>query len=100
MTGDLFGNPVIPEGPAMHPAERRRQKRRASEQARGYAAPPGTGPEGESCRSCAHSSLAGYRYNHGNYWKCGQVQHLWTHSVRTDIRLKSPACRRWEAKNE
>ena len=91
---DLFGNPVIPDGPAMTLADRRRALRRASEQPRGYAAPPGTGPEGETCRTCAHASPI--KYHDGNYWKCAKIERLWTRSIRTDIRLKSPACRNWE----
>lgn len=61
---------------------------------RGYAAAPGTGPAGETCRTCAHSCLnAG---NSKNYWKCGLLKFAWTRSPRTDIRLKSHACLHWE----
>jgi hypothetical protein len=61
---------------------------------RGYAAAPGSGPEGETCRSCAHTVMAG-GYSK-NYWKCGLIN--WTNGKSTDIVLKSPACARWEAK--
>lgn len=94
---DLFGNPVIPDGPAMTLADRRRALRRASEQPCGYAASPGTGPEGETCRSCAHAVeqwQLGARDR--RWWKCALAQARWTRSIRTDIRLKSPACRNWE----
>ena len=60
----------------------------------GYAAHPETGPAGETCRSCHHShpveSPGGSRF-----WKCRLVQV--THGPGPDIRLKSPACRKWEA---
>jgi len=59
-----------------------------------YAAIPGTGPAGESCRTCRNSR----RRNHGHraYWKCRLVRE--SHGPATDIRLKTPACRRWKSK--
>lgn len=62
--------------------------------ARGYAAPPGSGPEGESCRTCARAYSIDYHDK--RYWKCALVKQ--THGLGTDIRLKSPACSRWEGK--
>lgn len=58
---------------------------------RGYAAPPGTGPAGETCATCE------YAMRYGRYAKC---RHPWrqyknTHGKATDIRLGSPACSRW-----
>jgi hypothetical protein len=41
---------LLKDAPALTDAERRRMRRRASEVPRGYAAPPGTGPEGEAER--------------------------------------------------
>lgn len=88
---DLFGRPVIPDGPAMTPEARRKLQRKASEQPRGYYRPPGTGPEGETCRSCTHATP----HRHAKtYWKCARVRP--TGSIKTDIRLKSPACSGWE----
>jgi hypothetical protein len=63
--------------------------KRASDQANGYAAKPGTGPAGETCKSCVHAVKRWY------WWKCALFKAPWTHSRRTDIRLKSPACRFW-----
>lgn len=61
----------------------------------GYAAHPGTGPEGETCGSCRH--VTGHRRSR-TYYKCGLVQ--MTFGPGTDIRLKSPACWRWEKEKE
>lgn len=63
----------------------------------GYAAAPGTGPAGETCRTCMHA--VGLRYGR-TYWKCAKVRHKWTGGRRTDIRLKSPACSAWEARSD
>lgn len=64
---------------------------------RGYAATPGTGPQGETCRSCKH-----YAHNRGSegrskpYPKCGLMRPLWTNGPGTDIKARSPACSKWE----
>ena len=63
---------------------------------RGHAAMPGTGPNGETCRSCLHSvckSLA------KNYWKCELAKARWTGGGATDVRLRDPACAKWSAKS-
>lgn len=94
---DLFGNPpIIPDGPAMTLAERRKQQRRLrGEVPRGYYAPPGTGPAGETCKTCRHAVCNRLSKN---YWKCDLFPGVWTGSYGTDIRLKSPACRGWEGR--
>lgn len=62
---------------------------------RAYADKPGSGPEGERCGTCSFARRHGH---HGRYyWKCGLV--LSTHGAATDIRLKTPACRKWGAKS-
>lgn len=58
-----------------------------------YAAVPGSGPSGETCKTCRHSfarSMTSKRY-----WKCGLVPI--THGPATDIRVGSPACSKWQA---
>jgi hypothetical protein len=86
-------NPAIPDGPAKTPLEQKREKRRASEQPRGTYAAPGTGPLGETCGSCRHATQLG---GHRTWYKCAKARRLWTNSVRTDIRLSTPACIGWE----
>lgn len=61
---------------------------------RGYAAPPGTGPEGKTCRDCAH-------YAHregvaGSYPKCGLNRKKWTGGRGSDILARAPACKLFE----
>jgi len=63
--------------------------------AHGYAAPPGTGPKGETCGTCLHRELKKYA---NVYYKCGLMRACWTGGQGTDIRVRSPACRLWEAK--
>ncbi len=94
MTPDLFGNPqpLIPDGPAMTPAERRKATRKEPTP-RGYAATPGTGPAGETCGSCAHEAIVVHAKN---YHKCDASQTKWTGGRATDILVRSPACAKWE----
>lgn len=75
---DLFGESVrtVPQHPK-----------------KGYAAPPGTGPVGERCRSCKHLARKGRAKT---YLKCGLMRRHWTNGPGTDILAKSPACRHWE----
>lgn len=92
---DLFGE-LIPRSGARTDAERKREQRRLKDRPKGYAAPPGSGPAGEFCRTCKHS----YTRNSGGgtYRKCELVKA--TKGPGSDIVLKSPACSRWEAKGE
>jgi hypothetical protein len=64
---------------------------------RGYAALPGTGPEGKTCRDCKHKQT---QSNTGNksWIKCELMRAAWTHGPGSDIRAGSPACRRFEPK--
>jgi hypothetical protein len=61
---------------------------------RGHAAPPGTGPEGKTCRMCRF--YRSVRYHDGNYRKCGLMEHAWSHGGGTDIRASDPACRQFQ----
>jgi hypothetical protein len=61
---------------------------------RGYAALPGSGPNGKTCRDCAH-----YRRVQGGarkFPKCGLMERYWTSGAGTDIRAGAPACARFE----
>lgn len=61
-------------------------------QAKGWAAPPGSGPAGETCKSCANKR-ANDMQSGRRFWKCALVR--WTGGPGTDIRLAWPACSRW-----
>ena len=59
-----------------------------------HPARPGTGPKGETCRTCANRKS--FRYHMKFYHKCNFVK--WSHGLGTDLRLKDPACKFWEKK--
>jgi hypothetical protein len=65
----------------------------------GYAAQPGTGPEGKTCRDCAHKRRMG-NYGGKSYIKCLLRQETWTHGEGTDILARSPACSKFAPKSE
>lgn len=61
----------------------------------GYAAPPGTGPEGKKCKDCAHkNSMSNGGAKH--FIKCNLRRATWTHGEGTDILARSPACSKFE----
>lgn len=64
-------------------------------QPKGYAAMPGTGPEGEKCQTCRHKASTGNSHARV-YWKCILMRNAWTGGPGTDIRMRSPACSKWE----
>lgn len=60
----------------------------------GYAARPGTGPEGATCKECQH-----YRRVPGGantYLKCALMRERWTGGPGSDIKAGSPACAKFE----
>jgi hypothetical protein len=77
---DLFGAPVQPP-----------PKRGAN----GYAAPPGSGPAGKTCRDCA--AYVSVQHNTRRYPKCARMRAHWTRGPGSDIKAASPACRLFEA---
>lgn len=86
---DMFGNEVtVAEARALLA-----KKGRKPTQPKGYVAPPGTGPDGETCKTCRHI----YRNQMSKtYLKCGLNRAAWTGGPGSDIRASSPACRMWE----
>lgn len=76
---DLFGEPVRDPVRLNHGA---------------YPYRPGSGPAGETCRTCDNATL--HQHNDKRYWKCALV--VPTSGPGTDIVLKSPACRAWRPK--
>lgn len=89
---DLFGEEIKPrELPVQHGAVKKRKPTKAN----GYAGIPGIGPEGKTCRDCDHIR----RIRIGKtYIKCGLMQHAWTHGPGTDIKARTPACSKFEAR--
>lgn len=61
---------------------------------RGHADVPGTGPEPETCGTCQHVTNVDYART---YWKCLLMRARWTHGAASDVKLRDPACRNWEA---
>lgn len=77
-------------GAAMMEVRRKKEWGKAN----GYARVPGSGPKGETCKTCVHScATGGYRKT---YYKCAVIKHRWTHGPGTDILIKSPACSMWK----
>ena len=83
---DLFD---LAAGPMLTPAQRKHMARKRSTEQRGYADRPGTGPKGETCKTCAH--IARFR----KFRKCELTRAAWTHGPRTDILANAPACSKW-----
>ena len=90
MSTDLFGQPIIGM-----PPQNRFEKKKRNETPRGYADVPGTGPKGETCKSCKHFRRIECAKV---YFKCALLESKWTGGFKTDIRAKSPACSKWNAK--
>jgi hypothetical protein len=60
----------------------------------GYPKTPGSGSEGETCKTCEHR----VRMSAGNrkFYKCAMNREKWGNSIASDIVLKMPACALWE----
>ena len=83
---DLFGREITVEQALL-------LKNRKTTQPKGYAAQPGSGPKGETCKTCAH--LVRKRYSR-YHLKCWQNRGRWTNGPGSDIKASAPACRLWE----
>jgi hypothetical protein len=88
MSTDLFGHPITRPAPVPAGVPKRRKTK-----LNGYAAAPGSGPEGETCKTCQHYT---HRSRAKNYRKCALMAHAWTGGPGTDILARAPACSRWE----
>jgi hypothetical protein len=92
MPVDLFGNEIIEPAPARRSIT---GKKRSNTKAKGYAARPGTGPDGEKCKTCRH--IFGNKMGSGRvFWKCSLMKHCWTGGRGSDVLVNSPACGKWE----
>jgi hypothetical protein len=88
---DLF---ALADGPMLTPKQRRELGgKRKSARPNGYPKPPGSGPKGETCKSCAHIR----RVDTGcrKFRKCGLLEGNWTHGPGTDILAGAAACSLW-----
>lgn len=59
----------------------------------GYAAQPGSGPDGKTCGDCLH--ILKLRHGTRYYFKC-EIGHI-SHSASSDIRKSAPACHLFNA---
>lgn len=80
-------------GPMLTPEQRRRLQPPCSKGARGHVAPPGTGPDGQTCGSCKHLARIAYAKT---YLKCGLNRARWTGGPKTDVCARDQACSKWE----
>ena len=92
-TSDLFEKLFDPNAGALTDAERKRVVARLKQKKTGHAWKPGTGPEGETCKSCRHYTIRMYAKA---YRKCGLMRDQWTGGPGTDIKASDPACKKWE----
>jgi hypothetical protein len=83
---------LLADGPHLTPEGRRALARSTRSKKRGHAAAPGTGPQGETCGSCAH--LVNKRMARA-YKKCALMRAAWTGGAGTDVRVRDPACAKW-----
>lgn len=80
-------------GPMLTPEQRRKLAPPCGKGPRGHVAPPGTGPEGETCGTCRHL----FRNRMAKtYLKCGLNRGKWTGGGKTDVRARDHACREWQ----
>ena len=86
--------PFIPGLMELPPHVREAAELRARLKRRGHAGQPGSGPGGETCRTCRHLTR---HHCAGTYLKCGhRLAPRHTSGSGTDIRAKDPACNQWE----
>lgn len=57
----------------------------------------GTGPKGETCGTCKHATRISFGKT---FYKCALAERGWTHGIKTDIKLRWPACGKWEKETE
>lgn len=86
---DIFGDRIYTPMP-IRPGKRREPT------PWGYYGPPGTGPVGQTCGTCAHA--ARIRLSQKAIYKCRRNEAKWSHSRKTDILVRTPACIGWETK--
>lgn len=68
-------------------------------QDRAHPAPPGSGPDGRTCKTCKHRRLQKTRAG-SKFFKCFLMRRLWTFGAATDIRCRDKACRHYQESHE
>lgn len=86
---DLFGVPITEPLSLATGVPKKRKLTKAN----GYAGLPGSGPEGETCKTCAFLVRRGGCTR--IYLKCGKNRCRWTNGPGSDIKAGSPACQFW-----
>lgn len=94
---DLFGQEmpelVVPDRALTKKERRKLLYGQIGTVPKGHAWTPGSGPAGETCKTCAHIT----RNKWGRvYLKCGLTKAKWTHGPGSDIRARDPACKFWK----
>lgn len=88
---NINGEPVM----LVYQCQRPERGKRKPTVKNGYAAQPGTGPDGKTCRDCEHKVTCGS--GHAKSWiKCELRKATWTSGEGTDILASSPACSKFE----
>lgn len=83
---DLFGEEVVLIGkPSLKGVKR----------VTGYAAPPGTGPAGETCGTCRHIRRE-RNYSGNKRWAKCAIGYQ-SSCDASDIKVRAPACKLWES---
>lgn len=85
---ELFDVAEIGERKLLPPAAQ------AASRCRATPAPIGSGPAGQSCRSCSHYTRV--RHHDQTFRKCELMRGDWTHGPGTDIKASYAACRLFE----
>ena len=81
------------------PERARVERRSRGGAAQGYAAKPGTGPQGETCNTCAHCRLRASRAAR-HFYKCHLLIGQWTNGRATDVvcqDMRAPYWLKWYA---
>ena len=79
---DLFGEKIV----HLHKPTTTGRPRKT-----GYAAEPGTGPAGMTCKRCEHYYVTSAT-TAKSYRKCSLMRSVWTGGPGTDIKASAPAC--------
>jgi hypothetical protein len=90
---DLLDLLQDPNGRALSKGERDRIVASLKKKKTGHAWTPGTGPAGETCKTCKHYVI---KKMAKDYRKCFLMKAFWTGGPGTDIKAGDPACKKWE----